>query len=64
MKKVSKRERFPTFDVLTLQVFPPIQVIRQVSHAVAVAVAKAAEEEGLARVKPQDDWYCYFFELF
>ena len=39
------------------QVFPPIQSIRAVSHAVAVAVAKAAQEDGLARVVPEDgDW--------
>ncbi len=44
--------------MLTLQVFPPISSIRNVSHAIAVAVAKAAQEDGLATVLPEDgDWF-------
>eukprot|EP00047_Mylnosiga_fluctuans_P018519 m.71926 g.71926 ORF g.71926 m.71926 type:complete len:613 (-) comp7657_c0_seq3:217-2055(-) len=39
------------------KVFPPISNIREVSHAVAVAVAKAAQEDGLATITPDDgDW--------
>lgn len=41
----------------TLQVFPPIHDIREVSQKIAVAVATAAQEDGLARSWPQDrDW--------
>ena len=39
------------------QVFPRISEIREVSRRIAVAVASAAQEDGLARRQPQDrDW--------
>lgn len=45
-------------SLFCVQVFPRIDDIRDVSHKIAVAVATAAHEDGLARRYPQDrDWY-------
>ena len=47
------------------QVFPRISDIREVSCKVAVAVATAAQEDGLARSWPQDrDWYVASFFVY
>eukprot|EP00045_Choanoeca_perplexa_P013833 m.158713 g.158713 ORF g.158713 m.158713 type:complete len:622 (+) comp16472_c0_seq2:77-1942(+) len=44
-------------DLAAGKVFPRISEIREVSRRIAVAVASAAQEDGLARQQPQDrDW--------
>eukprot|EP01147_Barroeca_monosierra_P007164 gene7164-9645_t len=51
-------------DLASGKVFPPISEIREVSRKIAVAVALAAYEDGLARVTGGTmDWHSYISDL-
>eukprot|EP00043_Microstomoeca_roanoka_P021044 m.254815 g.254815 ORF g.254815 m.254815 type:complete len:629 (-) comp18708_c0_seq1:211-2097(-) len=51
-------------DLAAGKVYPPISEIREVSKKIAVAVATAAYEDGLARTWPEDrDWHSHISDL-